>query len=263
MFAVGLAIGDLVARLRRQQAATHDFELRAQAEALRNALLSSVSHDLRTPLAAITGMATSLRDAAVVPGEHRDELDTIIEEAQRLSRILTNLLAVTKVETGAVPRREWCRSREIVGLALARLDNELAGREVAIDVASDVIAHVDPILVEQLLVNLLDNASKHTDPGRRWSIRASREPTRAALEVADRGGGLPPGPPDRLSDRYQRGPTRTAGTGLGLAVCRGVAVAHGGGIEAVPRDGGGAVLRAWFPDNGSPPSLADAVEAGA
>ena len=82
-------------------------------------------------------------------------------------------------------------------------------------------------------------------------------------QVADRGGGLPPGPPDKLFDRYQRGPTRTAGTGLGLAVCRGVAVAHGGGIEAVPREGGGAVLRAWFPDDGAPPNLADEVEVAA
>lgn len=257
MFAVGLAIGDLVVRLRRQETATHEVELRAQAEALRNALLSSVSHDLRTPLAAITGMATSLRDAGVVPPSHRDEVDTIIEEAQRLSRILTNLLAVTKVETGAAPRREWVPLEEIVGVALARLEDELAGREVSVEIAADVLAHVDPILVEQLLVNLLDNASKHTDAGTPLAIRAHRETNRAVLEVADRGGGLPPGPSDRLFDRFERGPTLTAGTGLGLAVCRGVAVAHGGGIDALPREGGGAVLRAWFPDDGAPPSLAD------
>jgi len=261
MFAVGIAIGDLVARLRTQEAATHAVEMRAQAEVLRNALLSSVSHDLRTPLAAITGMATSLRDAGVVPEGHRDELDTIIEEAQRLSRILTNLLAVTKVESGAEPRREWVPLEEIVGVALARLEPELGTREVTIDVAPDVLAHVDPILVEQLLVNLLDNAVKHTAAETPLAIHAHREARRAVLEVADRGGGLPPGPSDRLFDRFERGPTRAAGMGLGLAVCRGVAVAHGGGIEALPREGGGAVLRAWFPDDGAPPRLSDEVAA--
>jgi two-component system sensor histidine kinase KdpD len=253
MLAIGIAIGSLVQRMRAAEAESRERALRARAEELRSTLLSSVSHDLRTPLAVITGMATSLRDEAV--GAQRESLDTIVGEAQRLSRILTNLLSITKVETGAEPRREWVPLEELVGSALGRLEPELADHPVTV-VASDELAQVDPILFEQLLINLVDNAAKHTPSGSPIEVRASREAKAAIVEVLDRGPGLPPGPADQVFEKFFRGSgKRDGGVGLGLAVCRAVALAHGGSIEAAQRAGGGACFRVRFPDRGTPPDL--------
>jgi len=251
----GVAIG-------RLQLATsaREADLRAKAEELRSTLLSTVSHDLRTPLAAITGMATALRDdpESTASPHGREALDTIVDEAERLSRILTNLLAITKVESGAAPRCEWVPFEELVGVALGRLEPALAAHPVAVDVPPNALAHVDPILVEQLLINLLDNAAKHTPPGTAIEVVASRDGTGATLEIRDRGPGLPAGPPRQVFDKFFRGAHAAAGgVGLGLAVCRGIAVAHQGRIDAIPRDGGGATFRAWFPDDGRPPDLSE------
>ena len=246
----GVAIGRL------QLAATaRDAALRAKAEELRNALLSSVSHDLRTPLAAITGMATNLRDTPELADDQREAVDTIVEEAQRLSRILTNLLSITKVESGAAPRREWVPLEELIGAALGRLEGELADRPVTVEVEPPALANVDPILAEQLLINLLDNAAKHTPAGTPISVVASHQDDRAIVEVADRGPGLPAGANGKVFEKFYRGATAAPGAGLGLAVCRGIALAHHGGIDALPREGGGARIVAWFPDEGAPPDL--------
>jgi K+-sensing histidine kinase KdpD len=251
--AVGHQAAVAVGRLELASAA-REAALRAKAEELRSTLLSSVSHDLRTPLAAITGMATSLRDlAGDRSAEEREALDTIVEEAQRLSRILTNLLSITKVESGAAPRREWVPLEEIIGSALSRLERELDGRAVSVDVPDGALAHVDPILVEQMLLNLLENAAKHTPPGTAIDVRVSRQADRAVLEIADRGPGVPAGA--RVFDKFVRGKTSAPGAGLGLAVCRGIAVAHHGGIDVTARDGGGATFAAWFPDEEPLPQI--------
>lgn len=253
MLAVGISVGSLVSRHRRVEAVSHERELRARAEELRSTLLSSVSHDLRTPLAAITGMASTLRDTAAETD--REALDTIIDEAQRLSRILTNLLAITKVESGAEPKREWVPLEELIGSALSRFEPELVSHPVTIEVA-DELAHVDPILTEQLLVNLVDNAMKHTPSTCSIQVTAHREQSAAVIEIADRGPGLPSGPTEQVFEKFFRGHTATSnGVGLGLAVCRGIAVAHGGRIEALRRDGGGVAFRVWFPDDGAPPQI--------
>ncbi len=258
MLAIGLAIGSLVNRLRVVEAEARDRAVSANAEQLRSTLLSSVSHDLRTPLAAITGMATSLRDGA--RGTQREELETIVDEAQRLSRILTNLLSITKVESGAEPKREWVPLDELIGSSLARLEPELDGHPLSLDVA-DALAHVDPILTDQLLVNLVENAAKHTPPGSAIEVHARRDGTAALIEVVDDGPGLPPGPPDQVFEKVFRGRgAKAGGVGLGLTVCRAIATAHGGRIEAAQRDGGGAVFRVWIPDAGEPPKLSDAPQ---
>ncbi|CAN5731637.1 hypothetical protein BH11MYX1_BH11MYX1_38320 [soil metagenome] len=242
----------------RLQLATvaREAALRATAEELRSTLLSSVSHDLRTPLAAITGMATALRDAREPRSASTTEaLDTIVEEAKRGSRILTNLLAITKVESGAEPRRDWVPLEEIVGPALARLELELADRHVTVDVPPTALAHVDPILVEQLLQNLLENAAKHTPARTPIDVRVSREIDHAVLEVADRGPGLAPGMHTKVFEKFFRGTAGVPGAGLGLAVCRAIVTAHHGGIDARPRDGGGVRFVAWFPDDGPLPDV--------
>ena len=258
MLAIGVAIGSLVGRMRMVEAESRERELRARAEQLRSTLLSTVSHDLRTPLAVITGMATSLRDGAI--GEQREELDTIVEEAQRLSRILTNLLSITKVEDGAEPKREWVPLDELIGSSLARLDAELADHPLTLDVA-DQLAHVDPLLTEQLLVNLVENAAKHTAAGCAIRVSARRDGNAALIEVSDFGPGLPAGPAEQVFEKFFRGKgVKAGGVGLGLTVCRAIAIAHKGRIEAAAGPSGGAVFRVWFPDDGAPPQLADEPE---
>ncbi|MEO8701156.1 MAG: DUF4118 domain-containing protein [Kofleriaceae bacterium] len=226
----------------RFAAAARDAQVRATTEELRNALLSAVSHDLRTPLAVILGMASTLRETA--PANEHADLDTIVDEADRLARILENLLAVTKVEGGAQPRREWIPVEELVAAALARVEAE---RDVVVDVPGELLAHVDPVLVELVLVNLLDNAAKHA--GTAIELSARRDGAATVIEVADRGPGLPDGADTRVFERFFRAaPDSTPGVGLGLAVCRGIAVAHGGTIAAIRRAGGGTVFRVVFPD---------------
>jgi two-component system sensor histidine kinase KdpD len=232
--------------------------VRARTEELRSSLLSSVSHDLRTPLAAITGAASALRDeaAGTDPRERRELLDTIAEEAGRLERLLANLLDMTRLESGGLePKREWVPLEEIVGAALARLETQLAGREIRTDLPADLpLAFGDPLLLEQLVLNLLENAAKHTPAGTEIEIRAASREGLLELEVADRGPGLAPGEEARIFEKFQRGARAGAGgVGLGLAICRGIAEAHGGSIRAENRPGGGAVFRLSLPLLEGPP----------
>ena len=254
--AIARQAGVAIARL-GLAAEAREAELRARAEELRSALLSTVSHDLRTPLAIITGTATALRDdsPALTPGQ-LESLDTIVDEARRLSNILTNLLAITRVESGAELHPDWVPVEELVGPALERSEAVLAGRDVQIDLAADIGVVVDPILIEQLLLNLLENAAKHTPPATPIELRAFREAGGVAIEISDRGPGLPAGPEDQVFEKFYRGPearhARAAGAGLGLAVCRGIANAHGGTIEARRRPGGGASFHVWLPGGDAP-----------
>jgi two-component system sensor histidine kinase KdpD len=231
--------------------------LRAETEALRSALLSSVSHDLRTPLAAITGAATTLRGDVALDAQTRRELvESICEEAERLERLVGNLLDMTRLESGAVqPRREWVPLIEVVGGALGRLDRELAGREVETGIPDDLpLVSADPVLLEQLLLNLLDNAAKHTPRGTPISISASPQDGGVVVEVADRGGGVPEGAEEQVFERFRRGAGAGRGVGLGLAIARAIAVAHGGALVASRRPGGGAVFRLSIPAGAPPPS---------
>jgi two-component system sensor histidine kinase KdpD len=225
--------------------------LRAKTEELRSALLSAVSHDLRTPLAAITGAGTLLLDDGAGDPALRHELTaTVVEEAERLERLVSDLLDMTRLDSGVVePKREWVPLVEVVGAAMNRMERALAGREVKIDLPDAVpLLSIDPILVQQLFVNLLENAAKHTPPRTEVAIRATREGGTLVVEVADRGPGLPPGEEERVFERFHRaaGPG-VRGVGLGLAIARAIAQAHGGRLTASNRPGGGAVFRLTLP----------------
>jgi two-component system sensor histidine kinase KdpD len=223
----------------RLAAEARDAVLRARTEELRSSLLSAVSHDLRTPLAVITGAATSLRDDAdhLTPATRAELLETIVEEARRLERVLANLLGMTRVETGIEPAREWVPVEELVGAALGRLDELLADRAVILDVPPDLAVAVDPVLFEHVLINLVENAVKHGAPP--IEIAARRRGASVEIEVADHGAGLPPGEEARVFDKFYRA-SSAPGVGLGLAIVRGIAVAHGGTVVAENRPGGGA-----------------------
>ena len=235
--------------------------VRARTEELRSSLLSSVSHDLRTPLAAITGAVSALRDeaAGTEPRERSELLETIAEEAGRLERLLANLLDMTRLESGGIElKREWVPLEEIVGGALTRLEAQLAGREIRTEIPAELpLAFGDPVLLEQLVLNLLENAARHTPAGTPIEIRAAAAEGALELEVADRGPGLAPGEETRIFEKFQRGARAGAGgVGLGLAICRAIATAHGGSVHAENRPGGGALFRLVLPLLEAPPNVA-------
>jgi two-component system sensor histidine kinase KdpD len=234
--------------------------LRARTEEMRSSLLSAVSHDLRTPLAAITGAATVLRDeATLVTGEQQHELvDTICEEAVRLERLVSNLLDMTRLESGAVRvKREWVPLEELVEAATTRLEKQLSGRSVGVDVPPDIpLVSVDPVLVEQVFVNLLENAAKYTPASTPIDIRARLDGAAVVIEVMDRGPGLAPGIERRVFEKFYRaGGSARSGVGLGLAIVKGIVDAHGGSISARNRDGGGTVFRVELPSTEEPPAM--------
>ena len=225
--------------------------LRARTEELRSSLLSAVSHDLRTPLAVITGAATSLRDDGerLTPEARAELLSTIVDDARRLERVLANLLQLTRVETGLVPARDWVPADELVGAALTRLEDAIGDREVKVEVEPELLLWIDPVLFEHVLINLIENALKHATPP--FSIGVHRKQDRIIIEVGDRGPGLP-APASRLFEKFVRA-SSAPGVGLGLAVVRAVVTAHGGEVSASDRPGGGAMFRVELPA-GTPPS---------
>ena len=238
-------------------------QLRAKTEEMRASLLGAVSHDLRTPLAAITGAATSLRDHPALGGDAKSELlATICEEAERLERLVANLLDMTRLETGAVVlKRDWIPLDEIVGSALTRLESRLGDRPIKVDLGSPPLLSVDPVLFEQLFVNLLENAAKYTPPASPIEIAARVEDGRIVIDVRDRGPGLPPGQEEAVFEKFVRGTHGgVPGVGLGLPICRAIAEAHGGTIVAQNRPDGGALFRVSLPLDRQPPTVPTALE---
>ena len=214
----------------------------AATERLRSTLLSSISHDLRTPLASIIGSVTTLRGiASDAPRAAREELmATIQDEAERLNRFVGNLLDITRLESGTLQfRREAVDLREIVETALRRSARILAQHRVEVDLPPDLpMLAADPPLVEQALFNLLDNAAKYAPKNSLVTIRARREGDLATIAVEDEGEGIPPDQLQRIFDKFQRaqeGDSRPAGTGLGLSICRGFVEGMGGRVRAANR----------------------------
>ncbi len=238
----------------------HRHRLEAEGENLRNALLAAVSHDLRTPLAAISGAASSLAlgDEKLDPASRHELVLTIREEADRMTRLANNLLDMGRLQArGVTLRREWQPLEEVFGAALDQLDRELRGREVIVRLADDLpLVPIDDVLVERVLVNLLDNALRYTPAGSPIELGASSGPGEITVEVLDRGPGLIPGEEERIFEKFFRGGAAQEsrrGAGLGLAVARSIVEAHGGTIRAENRAGGGAAFRFTLPLGGEPP----------
>jgi two-component system sensor histidine kinase KdpD len=236
-------------------------QIRVETERLRSSLLSSVSHDLRTPLSAITGAASSLLHGQVPldAPTARELLEMVRDEAERLNRLVQNLLQMTRLESGALQVcKEWFPLEEVVGAALARLGTQLRDRPVTTRIPEELpLIPMDDVLIEQVLINLLDNAIKHAPAGSPIEISAAMGEGGVTVEVADRGAGLRPGEEEQVFEKFYRGdPGTTRGAGLGLAICRGIVEAHGGRIGAANRPEGGAVFRFTLPITGMPPTLA-------
>lgn len=215
-----------------------------ESERLRNSLLAAVSHDLRTPLTGLVGMADTLAARPARDQEDRELLHGMRDTAHRLVTLVTNLLDMARLQTGHVElRRDWCAIEETIETATRQLSGALAGHELRTRLAPELpLCEFDPVLIERVLANLLDNAVKYTPPGSHILISAEAGEGELQVTVEDDGPGLPPGGAVRLFEKFARGDSESVqpGVGLGLAICRAIVEAHGGRIEAHNRVGGGA-----------------------
>ncbi|TIM42408.1 sensor histidine kinase KdpD [Mesorhizobium sp.] len=230
-------------------------KLTAEADRLRSALLTSISHDLKTPLAAIIGAAGTLREfaPALPAADQADLLSTVLDESERLNRFIANLLDMTKIESGAMePNYAFHYVGDIVGSALHRARKIIGEHKTEIDIPADLpMLRLDPVLFEQALFNLLDNAAKYAPPGSTIRLQGWADNGSVILQVMDEGPGIPRADLERIFDtfyRVRKGDQVRAGTGLGLSICRGFIEAMGGTISAASRtDHSGAVFTIRMP----------------
>jgi two-component system sensor histidine kinase KdpD len=244
--------------------------LEVEGERLRTALLSSLSHDLRTPLASIEGAASSLlQDGNTLAAEvRRDLTETILEESRRMTRLVANLLDMIRVEAGTLAvRKAWQPLEETLGVALLRLDERLKAYPVEVDLPPDLpLVPIDELLIEQVFINLLENVARYCPPGTPVTIEAAPREGGIVVSVADHGPGIAHGEEEAVFQKFYRArgaevASQAGGAGLGLTICRGIITAHGGRIWVEPTPGGGATFRFLLPAEG-PPLPGAPAEAG-
>jgi two-component system sensor histidine kinase KdpD len=241
-------------------------EVEAEVERNRNTLLSAVSHDLKTPLASILTAGSSLLDSGVADeASARDLLETIVQESERMNRLITNLLSATRLESGqAVLNRELEALDDLVFAALSRLAPRLAGRHVSVDIPPDLpLVSIDPGLVDQVLANLLENALRYSPSDSAIEVRCEATASAVVVAISDRGPGIAPDERERVFERFYRGQAarrNDGGTGLGLTICRAVVGAHGGRIGVFARPGGGTSVRFTLPLAPGPLTVAATLE---
>jgi two-component system sensor histidine kinase KdpD len=221
-------------------------KLSAESVLLRNTLLASISHDLRTPLSAIAGAGSLIAQTEyALNDDRRATLGKLIErKARDMTRLLTNVLDLVQMEFGGrTLRSDWHSIEDLVALALRASHLRLCQWRIILNLPPELpLLLVEPTLIVQIMTNLLENAAKYTPPGTTITIRAAADEKGMLISVADDGPGLPPGDPERLFEKFQRGRSESniVGVGLGLAICRAAARLHGGDIRASNRPGGGA-----------------------
>jgi two-component system sensor histidine kinase KdpD len=220
---------------------------------LRNTLLASISHDLRTPLAVIAAAGSTLaQDNLVLDASARARLAaSIVSRARDMNLLISNVLDLMRFETGSVPlNRDWQTLEDLVHLARERLGETMNERQLRIQLPAELPpVHVDAVLMTQVLANLFDNAVRHAPAGRLVTVGAVPDGTMLHVMVDDDGPGLPPGDPERLFAKFQRGREESdvPGAGLGLAICRAIVEAHGGTIQARNLPGSGARFEFTLP----------------
>jgi two-component system sensor histidine kinase KdpD len=237
----------------RLDARARNAQLDAETNQLRAAMFSSVTHDLRTPLASIKAGVTSLLDAAVHhdPGQERELLTTILEETDRLNRLVGNLLDLARIRAGALtPTRQPGAMDEIVEVVLARMRSRLADHVVTADLPATLPdVSVDPVQLDQVLTNLLENAGRHAPKGSEIRVSVLWMHGAVQVRVSDEGPGIPLDERDRVFEAFYRGSSspETPGSGLGLAIAKAVVVAHGGRIWIEDNPSGGCVVAFEIP----------------
>jgi two-component system sensor histidine kinase KdpD len=251
-------------RARQKAEEAQRAQVLVETERLRSALLSAVSHDLKTPLASIlsAGQMLARGDEALEPEARAGLVSTVIEEAERLEGLVTNLLAMTRLESGSIELRKKDEAVDVVvGSALRRLSGRLHGRPVHTDVPLEVpLIAIDPMLIEQVFINLLENAIRYTPDGSPIDITVTTSRGEVEFKVSDRGPGIPADELEKIFEKFYRGkaaPKRDGGVGLGLTICRAIVAAHGGRISAANRVGGGATIEFTLPRG-----FVDATRAG-
>jgi two-component system sensor histidine kinase KdpD len=247
--------------IERAQLADHAqrAQVTAETEGLRNALLASISHDLRTPLAVISGASSSLLEKGdkLSEEERRTLSKSIFAQSQDMAELIANVLQMTRLEGGAIAlERDWHSLAEIAAAVVKRLEERLAGHHVRLWLPDKLpLLRVDAGLIEQALANLFENAAKYTPPGTAITLSAEVRGREVVVSVEDAGPGLPAGDPERLFAKFHRGSPEGAigGVGLGLAICRAIVQLHGGRIWAERRHGGGAIFNFTLPLEDAPP----------
>ena len=237
----------------------HEQHLKAEAQNVRNTFLSSVSHDLRSPLAVVAGAASTLleKDASLDRPARLELLHTIHEETDRLERIIRNVLNLTRLDSGAITiHKEWQPLEEIIGVVLNRFSDRLSDHPLELKIPSDFpLIPFDTLLLEQVLSNLLENALRHTPTGTPVDIIVTPQKSVVMIEIADHGPGIPAHEEEAIFSKFTRGTKTRMGAGIGLSICRVIVEAHGGRIWAENRPGGGAAFKFVIPVEGTPPSM--------
>ncbi len=234
-----------------------ETELAMESERLRNSLLAAVSHDIRTPLAAIVGLSSTLANSRQLePGMAHELARSIQDDAVRMNALVTNLLDMARLQTGGVHlQHEWQMIEEVIGSALAASNRALAHMQVSVTLAPGLpLVAFDAVLLERVLCNLLENAARYAASGQWIGIDARADGGQLQVAVDDRGPGLAPGSEERLFAKFTRGQAESPrdGVGLGLAICRSIVQAHGGQIQAGANAHGGARFVFTLP-LGTPP----------
>ena len=256
MLVESLVISALATKSRQSE----KHRIAAENEKNRNALLSAVSHDLKTPLTGIMGAASGLlEDNGGLKSEDRIQLtQSIYNEAERLKHLVQNLLDMTRLEAGTLkPHKEWQSMEELVGVAVNRLKPRLTSHPLTLYLQPNLpLAFVDGLLVELLLLNLLENAIHHTPSNTQIRLSVKGIGDSIELKISDRGPGLKPGEEKSIFEKFIQGyHSGGKGAGLGLSICQGIVKAHEGSIEAANQEGGGAVFTVRLPTGGSPPII--------
>lgn len=262
-FAIMLAVGLIISRLKRNVHLQADDQARleaaAQTERVRSTLLASISHDLRTPLAVITGASSTLSERGErLSAEERQALArSIYEQSREMSERVAKLLQMTRLEAGGIElERDWASLGEIAGAVLSRLREPLTNHRVVLELPDDLpLVRVDAALIDQVLANLLENAARHTPAGTVVRLRARRDANELVVSVEDFGPGLPPGDIERVFAKFEHGApeAKAGGMGLGLAICRAIVGLHGGRIWAEKLPLGGSAFRFTLPLDEPPP----------
>jgi len=261
MLAVGLIVSWLTDTARARAQAQAEATIQAETERIRNALLSSISHDLRTPLAVIAGASSSLAEGGERLGaEERGALaQSIFRESQEMSELIAKVLQMTRLEAGLALERDWCSIAEIAASVVRRLKPRLADHMVMVDLPDDLpLARVDGALIEQVVANLLENAARHTPPRTLIRLRAHAAGGELVVSIEDFGPGLAEGDLEQLFAKFHH-PGRRGGVGLGLAICRAIIALHGGRIWAERLPGVGTAFRFALPLETPPVVPAEAL----
>jgi two-component system sensor histidine kinase KdpD len=267
MLAVALVISGLMESGRRQADARAALVLEAETERIRSTLLASISHDLRTPLAVLTGASSSLAEGGerLPPAERAALARSIYSQARDMSEQVAKVLQMTRLDTGAIAlERDWTAIPEIAGSVLARLSERLAGHHVMVDIPTDLpLVRVDATLIDQALANLVENAARHTPVGTVVRVRGQHKGNELVVSVEDFGPGMDDRDIEHAFDKFHRGASEGAGrgVGLGLAICRAIVRLHQGRVWAERLPGGGTAFRFTLPVEEAPRPPAEAESA--